>query len=131
MCAIERQPEPKHETNLGASSGSQNQYGDIARRGRPLAAFGPSPSFLADVFYRGDLMRGMAGAPGQLVISYNRVWRRLWTRRFADPLADAETFRMDAAGQLFEIGGKTTRIEDIEGQYMGLLKIHAKRMECC
>jgi choline kinase len=37
-------------------------------------------------------------------------------------LADAETFRMDAAGQLLEIGGKTTRIEDIEGQYMGLLK---------
>jgi len=42
--------------------------------------------------------------------------------RFADPLADAETFRIDAAGQLLEIGGKTTRIEDIEGQYMGLLK---------
>ena len=58
----------------------------------------------------------------QLVISYDRAWRRLWTRRFADPLADAETFRIDAAGQLLEIGGKTTRIEDIEGQYMGLLK---------
>ena len=26
------------------------------------------------------------------------------------------------AGQLLEIGGKTTRIEEIEGQYMGLLK---------
>jgi choline kinase len=46
----------------------------------------------------------------------------LWSRRFADPLADAETFRIDAAGQLLEIGGKTTRIEDIEGQYMGLFK---------
>jgi choline kinase len=57
-----------------------------------------------------------------LVISYDRAWRRLWTRRFADPLADAETFRIDAAGQLLDIGGKTTRIEDIEGQYMGLLK---------
>jgi L-glutamine-phosphate cytidylyltransferase len=37
-------------------------------------------------------------------------------------LGDAETFRVDAAGQLLEIGGKTTQIEDIEGQYMGLLK---------
>jgi choline kinase len=64
----------------------------------------------------------LAGAPGKLVISYDRAWRRLWTRRFADPLADAETFKIDAAGQLLEIGGKTTRIEDIEGQYMGLLK---------
>ena len=76
----------------------------------------------ADIFYRSELVRGLAGAPGQLVISYDRAWRRLWTRRFADPLADAETFRIDAAGQLLEIGGKTTRIEDIEGQYMGLLK---------
>jgi choline kinase len=37
-------------------------------------------------------------------------------------LADAETFRIDAAGRLLEIGGKTTQIEEIEGQYMGLLK---------
>ena len=67
-------------------------------------------------------MRGLADTPGQLVISYDRAWRRLWTRRFANPLADAETFRINAAGQLLEIGGKMTRIEDIEGQYMGLLK---------
>jgi choline kinase len=38
-------------------------------------------------------------------------------------LADAETFRVDSAGCLLEIGGKTARIEDIEGQYMGLLKV--------
>jgi len=76
----------------------------------------------ADIFYRSELIRGLAGAPGELVITYDRDWRRLWGRRFADPLADAETFRIDSAGQLLEIGGKTTRIEDIEGQYMGLLK---------
>jgi L-glutamine-phosphate cytidylyltransferase len=56
------------------------------------------------------------------VISYDRAWRRLWTRRFVDPLMDAETFRIDAEGRLLEIGEKTKRIEDIEGQYMGLLK---------
>jgi L-glutamine-phosphate cytidylyltransferase len=57
-----------------------------------------------------------------LIVSYDRAWRGLWTRRFADPLIDAETFRINAAGQLLEIGGKTTRIEEIEGQYMGLSK---------
>jgi L-glutamine-phosphate cytidylyltransferase len=88
----------------------------------PWLRSGPVIVSYADIFYRAELVRGLAGAAGQLVISYDRAWRRLWTRRFADPLADAETFRMDAAGQLLEIGGKTTRIEDIEGQYMGLLK---------
>jgi choline kinase len=76
----------------------------------------------ADIFYRGDLIRGLAAAPGELVISYDRRWRELWTRRFADPLSDAETFRIDASGRLIEIGGKTANIDDIQGQYMGLLK---------
>jgi L-glutamine-phosphate cytidylyltransferase len=88
----------------------------------PWLRSGPVIVSYADIFYRSELVRGLASAPGQLVISYDRAWRRLWTRRFADPLADAETFRINAAGQLLEIGGKTTLIEDIEGQYMGLLK---------
>jgi L-glutamine-phosphate cytidylyltransferase len=88
----------------------------------PWLRSGPVIVSYADIFYRSELVRGLAGAPGQLVICYDRAWRRLWTRRFADPLADAETFRINAAGQLLEIGGKTMRIEDIEGQYMGLLK---------
>jgi len=89
----------------------------------PWLSAGPAIVSYADIFYRSELVRGLAGAPGELVISYDRAWRQLWTRRFADPLADAETFRTDAAGRLVEIGGKTTRIEDIEGQYMGLFKL--------
>lgn len=83
---------------------------------------GPAIVSYADIFYRSELVRGLAAAPGRLVIAYDRAWRNLWERRFTDPAADAETFRVDAAGQLLEIGGKTGRIEDIEGQYMGLLK---------
>jgi len=88
----------------------------------PWLRAGPVIVSYADIFYRGELVRGLAAAPGQLVIAYDRAWRTLWTRRFADPLADAETFRINAAGQLLEIGGKTTRIEEIQGQYMGLFK---------
>jgi len=83
---------------------------------------GPVIVSYADIFYRNELVRGLASASGQLVITYDRAWRSLWIRRFADPLSDAETFRIDGAGQLLEIGGKTTRMEDIEGQYFGLLK---------
>ncbi len=83
---------------------------------------GPVIVSYADIFYRGELVRALANASGALVISYDRAWRQLWTRRFADPLLDAETFRIGATGELLEIGAKTPRIEDIEGQYMGLLK---------
>jgi L-glutamine-phosphate cytidylyltransferase len=83
---------------------------------------GPVIVSYADIFYRAELVRALAQAPGALVVAYDRSWRSLWMQRFADPLTDAETFRVGANGELIEIGGKTARIEDIEGQYMGLLR---------
>jgi|HubBroStandDraft_1064217.scaffolds.fasta_scaffold06658_3 choline kinase len=100
------------ETNMVASLATAAEW---LRSGPVIVSY-------ADIFYRAGLVRGLAGAPAPLVISYDRLWRDLWARRFADPLSDAETFRVDATGRLLEIGGKTTRIEDIQGQYMGLLK---------
>ena len=63
----------------------------------------------------------LATATGDLVIAYDLGWRRLWTRRFNNPLSDAETFRVSLSGRLLEIGGKTDQIEAIQGQYTGLL----------
>jgi choline kinase len=83
---------------------------------------GPIIVSYADIFYRSELVRGLANAPGALVISYDRAWRHLWSRRFADPLSDAETFRVGLSGELLEIGARAAKIDDIEGQYMGLLK---------
>jgi choline kinase len=80
----------------------------------------------ADIFYTRDVVRDLAAAAGDLVVSYDRNWRSLWTRRFADPLSDAETFRAGADGNLIEIGKRATRIEDVQGQYMGLLKFTPK-----
>ena len=76
----------------------------------------------ADIFYGPDVVRDLAASSGDLVVAYDPNWRSLWTRRFADPLSDAETFRTDAHGNLTEIGRRTTRIVDIDGQYMGLVK---------
>jgi choline kinase len=84
---------------------------------------GPVIVSYADIFYRRELVHGLVRACGDLVIAYDRRWRDLWSRRFTDPLSDAETFRLDGSGKLLEIGGKTTDIDDIEGQYMGLLKV--------
>jgi L-glutamine-phosphate cytidylyltransferase len=75
-----------------------------------------------DIFFRDEVVRGLAAADQDLVVAYDSEWRGLWSRRFIDPLVDAETFRVDGAGHLVEIGGKTVRISEIQGQYMGLLK---------
>jgi choline kinase len=84
----------------------------------------------ADIFYRRDVVRDLLASPGNLVVVYDRAWRALWTRRFADPLSDAETFRTDTAGNLVDIGQRATRIDDIKGQYMGLLKFTPAAWRC-
>jgi L-glutamine-phosphate cytidylyltransferase len=76
----------------------------------------------SDIFYRQELVHRLGSVRGSLVVAYDRRWRDLWTRRFADPLTGAETFRRGGAGNLLEIGGKTTTIDEIEGRYVGLLK---------
>lgn len=76
----------------------------------------------ADIFYSHQVIRDLAASPGDLAIAYDPCWQNLWTRRFADPLSDAETFRRDEHGNLIEIGRRATRISEIEGQYMGLLR---------
>jgi choline kinase len=83
---------------------------------------GPVIVSYADIFYRHELVRELAAASGDLVITYDRAWQSLWSRRFADPLADAETFQADASGRLIEIGNKARSVDEIKGQYMGLLK---------
>jgi choline kinase len=87
---------------------------------------GPVVISYADIFYRSDIVRDLVAASGDLVVAFDRRWRSLWSRRFVDPLSDAETFRTDESGNLLDIGKRTTQIDDIEGQYMGLLKFTPK-----
>jgi choline kinase len=76
----------------------------------------------SDIFFGADAARLLVASDATLAITYDPNWLVLWQRRFDDPLVDAETFRIDAAGRLCEIGGKPSSASEIEGQYMGLLR---------
>jgi len=76
----------------------------------------------SDIVYPGATVAKLAAARGDLAIAYDVNWLALWRERFADPLADAETFRIDDQGGLTEIGSRAKSLDEIKGQYMGLLK---------
>lgn len=75
----------------------------------------------ADIIYTDEAVIKLINGMGDLRITYDENWLELWSKRFANPLSDAETFRLSRDGTLLEIGKKTISIEDIQGQYMGLL----------
>ncbi len=76
----------------------------------------------ADIVYHPKIIESIKQAKGDIVISYDRLWEKLWRLRFEDPLSDAETFKVDDDGLLTEIGQTPRSVDDIQGQYMGLLK---------
>ena len=63
----------------------------------------------------------MSSKPGVSVV-VDQNWRTYWERRFEDPLADAESLRMDDAGHIIDIGNRVADIDEIEAQYIGLMR---------
>ena len=77
----------------------------------------------ADIVYHPQIIRELAQHPASIAVAYDRLWQDLWQARFTHPMSDAETFRSDANGRLLEIGRKPTTLDQIEGQYMGLIRM--------
>lgn len=70
----------------------------------------------------------LAETEGSVVVASDDCWHALWARRMPDPLADAETFRVTPEGFLLELGRKPQSMEQVQGQYMGLFKIHRRAL---
>ena len=77
----------------------------------------------SDIFYQASGVESLIKECADMAITYDPNWQALWQGRFNNPLDDAETFRLDSQQNLLEIGNKTKDITEIQGQYMGLLKI--------
>jgi len=78
-----------------------------------------------DIVYEPRVLEAVATCTAPIGLAVDTAWRAYWSRRFADPLADAETLRLDATGHVVEVGKKPTGYEQIEAQYLGLFKIRA------
>jgi L-glutamine-phosphate cytidylyltransferase len=76
----------------------------------------------SDIAYPAATARRLAAASGDIAITYYKDWRRLWEARFKDPLSDAESFRLDDSGRLLDIGARPRSLDEVQGQYMGLLR---------
>ncbi len=76
-----------------------------------------------DTAYEPRVIQALLDTNAPLAISVDEGWRTLWEGRMANPLSDAETLKLDAAGDVLEIGLKPESFSQIEAQYMGLIKV--------
>lgn len=78
----------------------------------------------ADIVYESPIVSALLHCEGDLRIVVDRAWQKLWQRRFANPLDDAETLRCDG-DDVLELGKKPKTLAEIEGQYIGLFALRA------
>lgn len=76
-----------------------------------------------DIVVRPRDVQRVASARGDIRIAYDPLWAAMWSIRSDDPLADAETFQIDRADQVTEIGSRPRSMNEVEGQYVGVLAI--------
>lgn len=76
----------------------------------------------SDIIYSRHLINTLQQTNCAFALAYSTQFRALWTERFKEPLKDLESFKIKD-GHIFEIGKKVDNIDDIEGQYMGLLRL--------
>ena len=81
---------------------------------------GPVIVSYADIFYPTSAIQALIDRSAEIAVAFDTNWSQLWSQRFEDPLSDAESFALKG-DKISDIGSKVERIEDIDGQYMGLL----------
>lgn len=75
-----------------------------------------------DIIYEEDVFRKILQAGDDISVIVDDGWYGYWKLRCENPLDDAETLKFDNENFLLEIGQKTTRLEDVQSQYIGLMR---------
>ena len=82
-----------------------------------------------DIVYQPRVLSSLIESNAPVAVVVDEAWRGYWEARMEDPLADAETMKLRPDGTIIEIGKKATSIEDIQGQYIGLIKFSTDVVE--
>ena len=82
-----------------------------------------------DIVYSSNVLRAMMEDDRDVVIACDEEWEEYWSQRFDDPLSDAETFVKGPEGTVSSLGKKTTDRTQVQGQYIGLIKLSSKGCE--
>ena len=81
-----------------------------------------------DIVYQQKNLQSILDTDGDIVVMVDDGWLELWSARNENPLNDAETLKYGKHGQIVELGKKPTSLDDINGQYTGLIKIRSQKI---
>ena len=82
-----------------------------------------------DIVYSREILQAILQSNADISVTIDLEWESYWRARNEDPLDDAETLKLHPDGRIYEIGQKPRSLQDIEGQYMGLIKLSPRGID--
>jgi len=78
-----------------------------------------------DIVFEPQVLARLCDSTAEVAVVVDRAWRQLWEARMEDCLRDAETLKLAEDGRIIELGKKARSFDEIQGQYIGLIKFRA------
>ena len=82
-----------------------------------------------DIVYSADVLKALLADTSDIAVTIDLDWEEYWRARLEDPLSDAETLKLSDEGHILELGKNPKSMDEIEGQYMGLMKFSSSGVE--
>lgn len=82
-----------------------------------------------DIVYEPRVLAKVLACDAPVCVAADRAWHDYWLARMDDPLSDAESFRMDDNGRITELGRVPGSVEEVQAQYLGLIKVRKDRVQ--
>ena len=82
-----------------------------------------------DIIFEKNVLNKLIQSKADFSIIVDKNWKRYWEMRFDNPLNDSESLKIDTDGNITSIGKKVQKIDEIEGQYIGLMKFQNAGLE--
>jgi choline kinase len=79
-----------------------------------------------DIVYSSKVLKALLKSDYDIAVTVDTDWENYWQARNENPLDDAESLKLDSGGDIIEIGKKPKSVNEIDAQYMGLMKFSQK-----
>ena len=75
-----------------------------------------------DIIFEKRILDKLLESKHDISVVIDKDWRKQWDIRFQNPLDHAESLRLNKNDDILDIGKKVQDIDEISGQYIGLMK---------
>lgn len=79
-----------------------------------------------DIVYSRKCLRDLLHSTADIAVAVDTNWLKYWASRSDDPISDLESLKLHPGTKLIsDIGQRPNSIDEIQGQYMGVIKLTA------